>query len=196
MYKNRQPEKPTPKLVYNHLTRLEQDIGFYTTEKALVELFTTFPQNQVLEHVLLKVATLNSLYNTNIYAVYTVAKHVHQLDIDPKLGNHSLDLVNEIATVTIRDKTRRNYSFASKYCSWHLPEIYPIYDSIVEQMIWIYQKSDRFTHFYRYELQNYVRYWGIMALFREFYGLDKFTFKEIDRFLWSYGRDFLGITYS
>lgn len=145
--------------------------------------------------MLLKVATLNSLYNTNIYAVYTVAEHIRQLNIDLKLENHSLDLVNEIATVTIRDKTRRNYSFASKYCSWHLPEIYPIYDSIVEQMIWIYQKSNQFTHFYRYELRDYARYWEIMTLFRGFFGLDQFTFKQIDKFLWSYGRDFLEITF-
>lgn len=195
MRKNYQLEKPTPKLIDNYLARLKQDNGFSTTERVLIKLFTDFPKNQVLEHVLLKVAALNSLYNTNIYAVYTVAEHIHQLDIDPKLENHSLDLVNEIATVTIRDKTRRNYSFASKYCSWHLPKIYPIYDSIVDQMIWNYKKSDQFTRFYRYELRKYVRYREIMGLFRGFYKLEQFDFKEIDRFLWSYGKEFYEAPY-
>lgn len=76
-----------------------------------------------------------------------------------------------------------------------MPQIYPIYDSIVEQMILEYYKSDQFTQFYRYELrEDYVRYTEIIDLFRKFYGLDQFTFKEIDKFLWSYGREILGIT--
>jgi len=186
-----QLKRPTPELVSTY--QLKQDFGFTTTENALVELFEVFPKNQTLEHILLKVAALNSLYNTNIYATYTVAEHIHRLNIDPKLAAHSLDLVNEIAVVIISGKTRRNYSFASKYCSWHLPEIYPIYDNIVEYMIWNYQKSDQFMRFRRNELQDYVRYREIIGVFRNFYSLEQYSFKEIDKFLWSYGREFLGI---
>lgn len=41
------------------------------------------------------------------------------------------DLIEKIANVEIGGKRRRNYSFATKYCNFHRPNVYPIYDSLV-----------------------------------------------------------------
>jgi hypothetical protein len=41
------------------------------------------------------------------------------------------DLIERIANVEISGKRRRNYSFATKYCNFRRPDVYPIYDSLV-----------------------------------------------------------------
>ena len=51
-------------------------------------------------------------------------------------------------------KTRNHYSFASKYCSHHFPEDYPIFDSYVEKMLRFYAKADQFASFKPAELRK------------------------------------------
>ena len=66
------------------------------------------------------------------------------LGIDEKLENNVLDIVNKIAKVKISDNKEINYySFATKYCSFHKPEIYPIYDSFIEKILMNF-KNDKF----------------------------------------------------
>ena len=101
--------QPTPQLVTEYIQRWEQE-DYSVTERALTMLFQTFQRNTRLEEILVKAAALNDLYNTNIYAIYGQARHIWELDIDPKLAQHSLDVVEEIATMTIKGKQRRNYS--------------------------------------------------------------------------------------
>src|SRR3990172_2016078 len=98
------------------------------------ELFGKYPSNQKLRDILIKATALNSLYNTNIYATVKLAKHILNKNIDAKLRDGSPELVDEIAHVEINGKLRNNYSFASKYCHWHQPEMYPIYDSTAKRV--------------------------------------------------------------
>jgi len=184
----RQLRKPTPDLVVSYVTRFEQK-GFSVADEAISKLFQAFPYNQKIEDVWLKVVALNGLYNTNIYATYDVAKRIYELNIEAQLEQRSPEVVNQIALVKIRGKTRRNYSFASKYCSWHVPDAYPIYDSFVERLIWAYEKRDRFAQLRRTDLQDYPRYKETIESFRDFYGLAQFDFKKLDKFLWLYGKE-------
>lgn len=183
-----QLQRPTSGLVASYIEQFEQDEAYAAPDRALFKLFQAFPHNRNLEDVLLKVAALNGLYSTNIYAVYRVAEHIHEQDIDPRLEQRSPALVNEISLVTIGDKKRRNYSFTSKYCSCHVPDAYPIYDGFVERLIWAYQGLDHFAEFRRAELKDYPRYKETVEFFRDYYGLTQFSFKELDKFLWFYGR--------
>jgi len=170
-------QTPTANLVISYQKQFEQ--GEYAiTDKAISKLFQTFPRNDRVEEVLLKVTALNGLYYTNILATYEVAKRICELKIDSQLEQESPELVDTIAPLSIRGKTRRNYSFASKYCSWHVPDAYPIYDSFVEQLIWAY-----------YDLQSYPRYKEVVEAFRNHYRLTRFNFKELDKFLWLYGKE-------
>ncbi|OBB45434.1 hypothetical protein [Mycobacterium sp. 852002-51961_SCH5331710] len=72
-----------------------------------------------------------------ITGIVQVATHIVELDVDTRLSGDNMDanLVEEIARVTIRDKVRRNYSFATKYCAFHRPGLYPIYDSLVHDIL-------------------------------------------------------------
>lgn len=181
-------KRPSPELINHYLSYFEAN-GYGRTEKALDKLVATFPHNNDQVEVLLKAAAINNLYNTNIYDIYTVAEHIWNLQIDDALQQQSVELIEAIANVNIRGKNRRNYSFASKYCHFHRPEAYPIYDSIVERVLWTYQTLDQFASFKRYELQQYHSYQQIMTQFQHYYHLNTFNLRELDHFLWLIGRE-------
>lgn len=160
------------------------------TEKALAELFAAYPANDNASHVLLKVAALNSLYATRILAVLKLATHIagQAPAIDAALAAGSREAVDAIARVSAVDKDFTFYSFASKYCNWHRPNLYPIYDSRVDKYLWALKKQNLFqceVFSGHDDLHSYPQFCVVMAAFREQFGLGSFTFKQIDKFLWS-----------
>ncbi|MGB7546695.1 MAG: hypothetical protein WBM14_03020 [Terracidiphilus sp.] len=171
-----------------------------TLEKALGELFKQFPDNLDPAHVLLKVVTLNALYSTQIplYSeriptVWDVVDHIVELKIDADLGLGSEDLVHKIAYTEIQGKERRfNYSFATKYCSWHRPDSYPIWDSRADGYLWQLRNQEKgkqggLRQFEHKELWRYPEFKKVVTEFRDHYGLQEFAFKQIDEFLWTEG---------
>jgi hypothetical protein len=184
---------PTPALVREYIHKFDTGRDG-RVDKALLELFRAFPQNNRMEHILFKVLGLNALYSTEIIAVQPVARHILSLNLDAKLAQGAAELVNQIARTPMKDgKVRRNYSFATKYCSWHMPAAYPIFDSVVGKLISEYQRLDRFANYtWQHELTDYLVFKQAIEAFREKYGLSDFSFKELDKFLWSYGKETLG----
>jgi hypothetical protein len=186
-----EPILPSEELVRNACRQFDEESE--VAERALSELFNQYPRNDNHPQVLLKVVSLNGLYSTNIFAVHDMARHIYQSaqEIDSALAAGSPEIVDKIAKVTISStgKERTNYSFASKYCSWHNSASYPIWDSRVDR----YLRSLRRTDFCKF-LPAHAALWGhyrefvnIMGTFRDHFKLGAFTFKDIDKFLWSYG---------
>jgi hypothetical protein len=184
--------KPSIELVQEYINKFDSNRDLVIVEETLSELFGKYPDNRSLRDVLIKATILNSLYSTNIFAIVRVAEHIVQKNIDAKLRDGSPELVDEIARIEIREETRNNYSFATKYCHWHQPELYPIYDSYVDNLLWRYRKQDGFMTFTQAELRQYPRYKQIIEGFKDHYGLLQFKFKELDKFLWVYGRELAG----
>jgi hypothetical protein len=153
-------------------------------------------RNSNLVEILLKVSALNDFYSTNIYDTHSVARHIHYLNIDASLKNGDLSLVDQMANVNFNGKTRRIYSFATKYCSHHAPDIYPIYDNYVDEMLWFFRKRDGFTKFTRPEMKDFLSFVQIIDKFRYFYDLTKFTRRQIDIFLWLAGKDHFPKSYA
>jgi hypothetical protein len=181
--------RPTVDLVTAACGRFDRENEII--ERALKELFDQFPGNSDLSHVLLKVVALNRLYSTQILAVVDVAQQIHRnaQAIDSALAAGSSQIVDKIARVTlsVSGKERNNFSFATKYCSWHNPGAYPIWDSRVDKYLWTLQKQDHFAPFFKTnaDLWDYPKFREVIIAFRDFYGLGSFTFKETDKFLWS-----------
>ena len=75
------------------------------------------------------------------------------------------------------------FSFASKYCSWHDPQNYPLYDYYVEKLLLAYRRKDKFAKFKNADLRKYGNYKNIVSRFRDHYQLGCFSFKELDKFL-------------
>jgi hypothetical protein len=184
------PLRPSPSLMSEYLGKWEQLENYRLQEASLGLLFHSLcPENKKIEHVLLKVSALNDFYSTNIYDTYSVAKHILMKDIDGRLKVNEYFLVNDIAKISIKDKTINFYSFASKYCSHHKPASYPIFDSYVGKMMLHYKSADNFNGFDKADLKDYGRFIEIIQSFQSFYKLEKFSLREIDIFLWLAGKD-------
>ncbi len=145
--------------------------------------------NTSLVEILLKVSALNDFYSTNIYDTHSVAKHILSLDADKKISQGDLGLVDQMANVSFNGKVRRVYSFATKYCSHHAPDTYPIYDSYVDEMLWFFRKRDGFAQFRRPDMKDFRSFVEIIDKFRDFYGLTGYTRRQIDLFLWLAGKE-------
>ncbi len=182
------PEAPTDRLLQHYLAAFRADERYFLADQAIIQLVAQFPQNTHLEHILLKVTTINDLYGTNIYATFAMAHHIHTLGIDSALRAADTEIVNQIAAVTFSGKPRNVFSFASKYCSWHDPLNYPLYDSYVEKLLLAYRRKDAFSVFQKTDLRHYASYKRIVSDFRAHYRLAQFSFKDLDKFLWLYGK--------
>jgi hypothetical protein len=189
------PERPTPELVRQYVRRFDSSADG-RADQALVKLFQTFPENQQQEHVTFKVLALNAFKNSKVSGVTSVVRHIVSLNIDAKLAEGVPELVNQIAAAPDKNgRIRRNYSFASKYCSWHVPNAYPIYDGVVDGLLWAYQQADKFTDaFWHSALGDYPRFRRIVEAFQAYYGLTEFSFRDLDKFLWLSGKAYFGKT--
>ncbi len=170
-------------------------------DPALFRLFTHYPENTDPSQVLLKVVTLNSLYSTLIrvnsqysptdskYAptVYEVARHIVELKIDDALGRGDDALVEKITNVKVAGRNHYYYSFATKYCSFHRPESYPIFDSRVKEYLWRPRNEGGLRRFQQQVLWNYTELKIIINELRDQYGLRDFSYKQIDAFLYLEG---------
>jgi hypothetical protein len=154
-------------------------------EHSLEELVRQFPRNTDVRHVLLKVVAVNALHHTHIFAVDAVARHI-QADIeniDAAMAAGSPDVVGKIAKVAIQGKKYNLYSFATRYCSLHNPEAYPVYDLRVDHYLCQLQAQHPIAAFHHAELCDYSRFVAIMTEFRDFHRLGAFSFKKIGKFL-------------
>lgn len=159
-------------------------------EDAVGKLFALFASNTDMSNVLLKVAAVNQFYSTQIFAVVDVAKHICSIgeEIDSALSRGVPEIVDRIAKVTIKEKVRNNFSFASKYCSWHQPEHYPIWDSRVDRYLRRLQGEAPFcSSFGKPDNWDYPAFRGVMECLRGTFGLQGVSFKKIDKFLYTYG---------
>ena len=167
------------------------DLENWLAEEALGQLRAQFPLNTDIRHVLLKVLVLNKLYGTMIrdIEVETVAKHIVGLGIDPLLAQGSLQAVT---LITDCPNVRQYLSFASKFCSWHNPTAYPIYDGNVRECLSLYQKQDSFAQFRNKEdLYYYQKLFDAVLAFSSHYGLNSLTFKQLDKFMYRVGGQIL-----
>ena len=186
-------QTPTNELVEEYIDKFNKDERYYLADKAIINLFQKFPENKNLEDILLKISVINDLYSTNIFGTFIMARHIQQLNIDSGLQQGNADIVTTITSghgirSKKNDKEINFYSFATKYCNWHNKDAYPIYDSFVDKILIAYRDKDSFSKFKDIELKNFKRFKDIIADFKNNYSLTRYNLKEIDKFLWIYGK--------
>jgi len=185
---------PTPCVmeVNKYLSEWNVLESYSAQENSLEKLFVhTYPRNNSIEEILAKTAVLNDFYSTNIFNTYRVAKHIFELDIDNRLQNGDMELVNDIALVDMGEgKIKNFYSFATKFCSHHKPLDYPIYDSFVDEVLRYFRNKDNFYVFLNKDLKNYKNFKNILIEFQRFYALTDFNIKDIDKYLWQFGKKY------
>lgn len=165
-------------------------------ENSLYKLFhKTYLLNNDIDDILIKVCSLNDFYSTNIYSPFLVAKHILNLNIDERLSSGDLSVVDAISRININNKEIRFYSFATKYCSHHQPDKYPIYDSYVGKLLNYFNKVDKFYGQKKLNLRDYEVFYSVIKKFSSFYGLNKYTVKQIDKYLWQAGKKYFPKNY-
>ncbi len=177
-----------------------QKLPSYTDqERALDKLFMELcPKNNRIEDVLIKCSALNDFYITNIFGIHTLAEHILSLNIDERLHQVDYSLIGDIAKVEVNGKEHCFYSFATKYCSHHLPEKYAIYDNYVEKVLLSMNKKEPFSNFKREDLKDYETYMSVIRGFSQHFGLTQFSIKQLDQYLWQLGKWYFnqyGLTY-
>ena len=183
--------QPTKTEVEKYLNKWKSLENYVLQEKSLDKLFFyTYPNNNDIAEILVKCSSLNDFYSTNIFSIFPVAKHILDLNIDERLRSGDAELVNDIAKISIGGKERTFYSFATKYCSHHFPNDFPIYDSFVEKVLLHFKKADGFVEFSKDDLKTYKKFKEILFLFKKHYGIDEYSLKDIDRYLWLLGKDY------
>ena len=182
--------QPNKLKVSSYLNLWRNNIKLQTHHNAINLLFSKWPLNDNLNSVLLKVSTLNSLYSTNIFDTFEMAKHILDSNIDEDLSNLDKNVVDRIADITINKKDKYFFSFASKYCNYHFPNEYPIYDYFVEKMILYFKDKDNFDDFKKSDLKKYSKFVDVINKFKSFYELSNFSMKEIDTYLWLAGKEY------
>ena len=182
-------EKPNVEIVKKYLNKWNSLENYTVQEEALSKLFNEiYPKNNDMNDVLIKIASLNYFYSTNIFSIYPVAKYYVDLNMDERLQNGDLSLVDELSKVPGRDQLV--YSFATKYCSHHQPNIYPIYDSYVDKMLCHFKKEYSFANFEDNDLKKYHMFKDVINQFQKYFLLEEFTVKEIDKYLWLCGKEY------
>ena len=200
--------KPSTEEVESYLKKWSSLENYDYQEKALNKLFFELcPNNKDISSILIKAATLNDFYSTNIYRIFDVAKHIESLNhienkpsVDERLNKGDVSLVDDIKKVTMinknnEEKERNFYSFSTKYCSHHKPAYYPIYDKYVGDVLKYFREKDNFYKFEDDDLKEYCKLKNIITQFMKFYKLDNYTFKEIDMYLWQLGKYYFGDEY-
>jgi hypothetical protein len=172
-------------------------INYPIQERIVVSLFEQFPRNTKIEEVLHKVTVLNYFYSTRIRDTFAVAQHIVKLNIDKQLRRKEVDIVDKIANVpVVGGRKIRFYSFATKYCSHHQPDAYPIYDSFVSKALAYFNKQDNFADFSRKAIwEDYPTFKQAILAFQEFYKLEGCGLRDIDRYLWLLGKEKFPRTY-
>ena len=181
---------PSPQEVAEYEQKWNTLADYVNQENALDKLFFNLcPENKDMSDILIKCSSLNDFYSTNIFKVHNVAKHFLNQNIDERLAVGDLNLVMDLANIEINGKKFFFYSFATKYCSHHRPDIYPIYDSYVNKLLKYFRNRDGFMAFKESSLKEYISYYNIIQSFKSFYGLQAFSVKQIDKYLWQLGKE-------
>ena len=169
------------------------DICFHIDEEELKELFED--HRKLTEDIISsRVRRLNALYHTHLWEkhITEIVRFLHKtsIDFENRILSGDLAVIKELA-----DRKDRNcFVFATKYCSFVNPKEYPIFDSLVGKVL---------KHFHeRKPLMDgalgcegirlkfeYEKYKEVINEFRTQYGLEKCSYKEIDKFLWLVGKN-------
>ena len=161
---------PNEKIMEEYLDKWDNLEEHYVwQESSLYKLFhEVYKYNTDLNEILIKCSCLNDFYSTNIFSIYPVAKKIFELKIDKRLNEGDPTLVNDIAHITINDKDKFFYSFATKYCSHHNNIEFPIYDFFVDRMLMYFKTKDKFASFKQADLKDYAKFKKILIDFKKY----------------------------
>jgi len=127
-----------------------------------------------------KVALVNSLYQAGVQAESKMAHHIAEqaARLEPLIEHGAAEAIHLVARPPYTKA--RLVSFATKYCHFHNPARFPIYDRYAAAALGIPSFDDPIAEWYE-------RYRATMLLAGLSSG-ESFTFAELDGYLWLKGQ--------
>jgi hypothetical protein len=172
---------PTDKEAVDHAVEPNSN-----NEAILLNLFKELiPKNSNRLEISPKVCTLNELSDAHIFNIEDIVDHIWRSGVDAKLKDNDPNIVDTLSKVHCYTKQGLNkvinfYSFMSKYCSYHKPAAYPIYDDKVDKILRYFRDVDNFADFKDSELKVYKSFKRIIDEFKDYYEFGKFyTYRQI-----------------
>jgi hypothetical protein len=159
---------------------------WHATNQALAALSRSFP-DFAFESSLLKVAAVNQLYGTNVYAVVRMSEHVCAIMANYDRAQIDAALVERIAALPPapgQPRDRKHISFASKFAHFFIDyERFPIYDSYAVKMVEYHLSTSERTVDVQHPYQAFVQ--NLQLLKQR----DRITAtnQELDAYLWLAG---------
>lgn len=157
-------------------------------EDAVTSVFRQFPKNNCTKEILIKVCILNRLYSTSIYDVNGVANNITKANISNLITTGDESVIQKVASCG--PNGMYIYSFATKYCSFHAPQEYIMFDNRVYKTLMYYKKKCAFSKFSATDLHDYSKYKVVIRDFQKAFGLD-LHLRDLDKFMWKHGGDLL-----
>lgn len=119
----------------------DQEMYFVNDIRSL-ELFSSTPTNSKKEDVRTKVSAMNDADLRSLSLEDDMINHIVTLNTDERLKQNDLSVVENIAALSAQGKSHSLLHFASVYCNYHKPDVFPIY-------------SEQYHDFYRRYIKEY-----------------------------------------
>lgn len=164
----------------------EKDYYFDDDQKRL-RYFHKNPLNDDVCEIIVKISTMeHHQIDDRLCSRRAMAEHIAALQMDPALQQGRPEVVDAVARLSVHHRDYF-YSFASQYCNWHNPSAYPIYDLSMHNLLTFYWKKCQHTELLNDDLHDYPRFKDRVVEFRKQIGMEKYDYKELDKFVWIYG---------
>ena len=194
MYRDGQEQHRIREILTNCADLFNKNKQFSLSDSVIAVAIEKFEGNDSILSVLPKVILINLVYSTQIYDTEKIARHILKTDIDKRLTDGDISLVDDIRRGHgIKKKKTGNeidfYSFATKYTALHEPTKFPIYDNLVMRLLTVLNKRLRFCpRFTQAVLRDYQQYVSVINALIEFTDLEPLKYKRFDQGLWVYAK--------
>ena len=185
--------------VWSNFVKME---GYIYQDELVEQVFKDNQSHSDKRQVWKKCAVLNSMYSTNLMDAFrpTVEHICGIVNLTILIKEGDVSAVSQIENVCVQRDTAKLYkrctSFASKYCHFHNPKAYPIFDRHVRRMLYYINKQHPFYD--RLTLENMESYHCfkdvVDAFIRKFLSNDStsVSYKDFDRYIWTWAKMLLG----
>ena len=177
------------RIVEPYFKKFKNIEGYFIGERKTFGYFHSNPKNTDLREVLLKTTAVGDPDCTMREANHDMASNIVSLNIDHRLSTLDTQLVNEIAELGTADRNKYFYTFATRYCNYHSPKAYPIYDKLSSEILLLFFQKVKDQDLADNTLLDYGQYKQAMEEFSKSFQVKGLDYWELDKFLWLYGND-------
>lgn len=119
--------EPFQEALKKYLDIFSRQEMYFVSDNRNLELFQNIPSNTTTDNVLTKLSAVNDPDVSNNGIITDMVAHIVNLGIDERLRKGDLSVVEDIANLNCRGKVFHLLHFASVYCNFHRPDVFPIY---------------------------------------------------------------------